>query len=132
LARRETAARAAASEQRLAELAAGCLEVFVDCLPGLLGELELDGVTRLLLSHGRTIDGVTARSDILNHHADKVAAAQFAIDREIEEGEITLAILDLEPRSDGPDMLRPEWRLSADELSFVPGLPLVRREQRDQ
>ena len=46
---------------------------------------------------------------------------EFAIDGEIEDGEVARSPRDLQLGADRPDVLRPERRLRADEFSFVPG-----------
>uniref|UniRef100_E6QV35 Uncharacterized protein n=1 Tax=mine drainage metagenome TaxID=410659 RepID=E6QV35_9ZZZZ len=55
-------------------------------LSGLLGDLKLDGPLSFLLEHdGAMHDGVTM-CDIGNMQSHEVAAPQFAIDGEVEEG----------------------------------------------
>jgi len=52
---------------------------------------------------------------------DKIAAAQLAVDRQVEHGQLSGAVLDLQANPDGPDFLQLEWRLWADQLALVPG-----------
>jgi hypothetical protein len=50
------------------------------------GQFELDRVTSFLLSNGRTIDGVSSRSNIIDLEPDYIAAAQLAIARSNGQG----------------------------------------------
>jgi hypothetical protein len=103
----------------------GCLlcdpYVVIDGLPGLLGELEAYRATGLPLPHGSTVGGVAVRSDVIDLDGDDIAAAQLAVDRQVEHREVTCSSLDVEPRSDRPNVLRPERGLCADQLALVPG-----------
>jgi hypothetical protein len=72
-------------------------------LAGLLGQLELDGVTSLLLDdHGSLFHRVT-REDVADPQSHEITAAQFAVDSEIEQGQITPFALDLKPSANRPD-----------------------------
>ncbi len=44
-----------------------CIEVLINGLPGLLGDLEFDWAARLPLAHRGTVDRAIVRRDILNH-----------------------------------------------------------------
>ena len=79
---------------------------------------------RLFLTNGRAVHRITAWGNVINFDADHIAAAQLAIDRESEEREIAFAAFNLELRSNGPNVFRPELWLGADQLTFVPGLPI--------
>lgn len=63
-------------------------EISVDRLPGLLCDLEADRSAGLALAYGRSRTRVTIRSDIVDFEGDEIAAAQFAVDGEIEQREI--------------------------------------------
>jgi hypothetical protein len=67
---------------------AGGADVVVDRLPRLFGQLEANWATGLSLPHGGTIHGVAVRSNILTLDGNNVAAAQLAVDRQIEHGEV--------------------------------------------
>ncbi len=71
---------APAAEEDLARLLTGGSYVTVHRLSGLLRHLEPDRLARLLLADGRTIDGVTMRSNVLHLQADNVTASELAID----------------------------------------------------
>src|SRR5439155_132171 len=49
---------------------------------------------------------------------DKIEAAQFAVDGEIEQGEFPGSMIQLQPNPDSPDLLQ-LWLL-AEQLAFVP------------
>src|SRR6516165_3360298 len=59
---------------------------------------------------------------IRNPQAYQVAPPKFAVDREVEQGEISEAFQQLEPRSDRPNMFRAKRRLGPGELALVPRL----------
>ena len=48
---------------------------------------------------------------------------QLAVDREIEEGEVSDPVLDLQPNAHRPDFLELERRFLPDQLAPVPGNP---------
>jgi len=51
-----------------------------------------------------------------------------AVDGQVEQGKVPSAFGDLQPYADSPDLLKFEGGLLADELSLVPGLPLLRHD----
>jgi hypothetical protein len=69
-----------AGEEELARLLTGGSDVTVDRLSGLLRHLKPDGLAGLPLAHGRTVDRVTMRSNVLHPQADDVASSELAID----------------------------------------------------
>src|SRR5919106_2908501 len=118
----EAAAFAAtAMEQRISGTLPGRSKVLVDRLTRLLGDLEPDRKTGLALPNGRAVDGIAMWCDVLNLEAHHVAPAQLAIDREIEERQVPGAPCELQPRPNGPDVLRLERWLRSDQLTLVPG-----------
>jgi hypothetical protein len=76
----------------------------IDRLAGLFGALELDGQARLPLADCCTVSGVAVRSDILDLDAHDIAAAQHAVDREIEQCQVSHPSGDLQSRSDRPNV----------------------------
>jgi hypothetical protein len=78
---------AAAMEQKSAGTLPG-RQVLVYRLARLLGDLEPDRKTGLVLPNGRTIDSIAMWCDVLDLEAHQVAAAQLAIDRQIEERQV--------------------------------------------
>jgi hypothetical protein len=57
--------------------------------------------------------------------ADEIAAAQLAVDGQVEHGKVTDRMGFLKADADGPDVLGLERWLLADEFSLVPGFALV-------
>src|ERR1051326_2741397 len=89
--------------------------------PGPFGNFERDRSAGLLLDHGRAIPHPAADAHVIDPQGHQIAAAQFAVDREVEQREITLPTLQLKPGPDCPDILRLERALLADQATFVPG-----------
>src|SRR5450759_140627 len=54
--------------------------VVVDRLAGLLRQFEFDGLSGLLLSHRRSIEGIPARRNVLDLERNDIAATQLAVD----------------------------------------------------
>jgi len=65
----------ATEEQKLTWLSADCLNVSADRFSGLLGQLEPDRLSGLLLTHGRAIEDLSIWGDILYPEVYDVAAA---------------------------------------------------------
>ena len=65
---------------------------------------------------------ISAGRNILDPDRDDVAAAELAVDGEVEKRQIAFAVFHLKPGANGPDLAWPQRRLRADELAFVPGL----------
>ena len=72
---------------------------------GLLGNLELHRPARLLLDDGRAVTDPTADADIVDLQPAEIAAPEFAVDREVEQGEVAGSALHLEPDPDRPHVL---------------------------
>jgi hypothetical protein len=66
--------------------------------------LKADGPASLPLAHQRTRRCDALRRDILDRERQDIAAAQLAVDREIEEGEVARSAIGLQLRADRPDM----------------------------
>jgi len=67
-------------------LLAGGMDVVINRLPSLLGDLEPNRLTRLLLPDRRPIEGVSIGGNILDLEGHNIATTQFAIDGKIEHG----------------------------------------------
>jgi hypothetical protein len=89
----------------------------------LLSQLKPDGPPGLFLPNGRPIDGIAIRSNVLNLKGDDIATSQLAVDGQIEHGQITRSLVDLELGPDRPDVFLPQRRLGSNQLPFVPGYP---------
>ena len=59
--------------------------------------------------------------DVAHAQTDEIAATQLAVDRQVEHGQVTNRMGVLKVDADGPDVLRLERWLLADEFAFVPG-----------
>jgi hypothetical protein len=80
----------------------------------LLLQLEPDGAPGLFLPYGRAIDGMAVWRHIFYFEADDIAAAELAVDRQIEHRKVALSPFDLQFGADRPNGLRSERR-------FCPG-----------
>src|SRR5271165_6351289 len=87
---------------------------------GLLHDLELNGPAGLVLDNRRPITHAPACGDVVDPKANEIAAAQLAIDGEIEQRQIARVVLHLKPDTNGPDLFRPQGTLLADEAALVP------------
>ena len=87
--RHSTFLTATAGKQDLAGLSSGGSEIVIYSLPGLLGQFEPDRLSGLLLAHCRAINDIAARGNIFDLQSDDIAAAQLAVDGEIEHRQIT-------------------------------------------
>ena len=65
------------------------------------------------------ITGTSGR-DIVDPEGDEVAAAQLAVDGEVEHRQIALGAFHLEADTNGPHLLRLERPLLANETALVP------------
>jgi hypothetical protein len=88
--------------------------------PRLFGDFELDRPAGLLLDHGRAIPHRAADTHVIDPQGDQIAAAQLAVDRQVEQREIALSNLKLKPDPDGPDLFRLERALLTDQAALVP------------
>jgi hypothetical protein len=79
-------------------------QIRVNSQLGLLGDLELDRLTGLALPDRGSIDGVTAGRNIRYPKSNQVTPSQLAINRQIEESEISLLAEHVESGSDCPDV----------------------------
>jgi hypothetical protein len=126
LAAAEPAARGAAREQRFVD------EVMAARMP-LLPARALGCAANptpaplcLLLHDDRARDDSIAMSDIANARLHEIAAAQLAVDRQIEQRELALAIARLEANPYRPNLPEFERRFLPDQLSLVPGIAAAR------
>jgi hypothetical protein len=105
-----------AGEREIGDRAAATFEPSTDAGAGRFKKLELNGSASLALDDNRTGADPAATDDVANPDFDQVAAAQLAIDRQIEQGSVSDPSLPVKPKADGPDLLRFERALRA-ELS---------------
>src|SRR5580692_5037636 len=95
-------------------------QVIINRLPGLFGDLEPYRSTGLLLADRRTLNGVSVWGNVLDFESDDIATTQLAIDGEIEQRQVALAVCHLKLSADRPDVLRPQRRLGSGQLALVP------------
>jgi hypothetical protein len=79
---------------------------------------------RLVLHHHGPSRDLVAVADIPDLEADQVAAAQLAVDTQIEQGELAYPTRHLEPDAKDPDVLELERCLLPDDLALVPWLAM--------
>src|SRR4051794_857533 len=90
--------------------------------PRLLRDLELDWSPGLLLDHGPAVSHPATGAHVLDSYRDEIAAAQLAVDGEVEQGKVALSTLKLKPNPDCPDLLRLERALLPDQATLVQGV----------
>jgi hypothetical protein len=64
---------------------------------------------------------LSAISDIRDPQLQQVTGAKFAVDREVKQRQVTVALVELQANANGPDLLQSKGWLLADELAFGPG-----------
>src|SRR4029077_13348269 len=84
------------------------------------GDLEPYRSAGLLLADRRTLNGVSGWGNVLDFESDDIATTQLAIDGEIEQRQVALAVCHLKLSADRPDVLRPQRRLGSGQLALVP------------
>ena len=114
---------AAPCEQELTRFAPRQPQVLIDRHSCLVGQLEPDRPTCLLLANRGAVQRVAVRRNIIDANGNDVTATQLAVDRQVEQCEVAFAVLDLQLRSDRPDVARSQGRLGTDELALVPRRP---------
>jgi hypothetical protein len=79
--------------------------VVIDRLPGLLGDLKSHRL--FFWRTGRALDRISVWSNVLDLEGDNIAAAQLAVDGEVEQRQVALAVCDLKYGTNRPDVF---WR----------------------
>jgi hypothetical protein len=87
---------APAREQEVAGFPAEGPQVLIEGLPRLLGQFELDGTSGFPLPDAAASDRYAVRGDILDLDADHITAAELAVDRQVEHGEVSDPAIDSE------------------------------------
>jgi len=77
-------------------------QVVINRLPGLFGDLEPYRSAGLLLADRRTLNGVSVWGNVLDFESDDIATTQLAIDGEIEQRKVALAVCHLKLSADRP------------------------------
>jgi len=86
----------------------------------LVGQLEPDWSTCLLLPDSCTVKSVAIRSYVIDANRHDITTAQFAIYGKIEQGEIRGASFDLRLRPNRPDVALSQRRFRPYQLALVP------------
>jgi hypothetical protein len=107
-------------EQKSARASVEGGELLAASSAGLLGDFELHRPASLLLNDGRAIANSPAGKHVIDARPDEIAAPELAVDRQIKHRQIASAPLHLQPYSTGPDVLRLQRALLADQASHVP------------
>jgi hypothetical protein len=88
----------------------------------LLGDLELNGSLRLLLHYDRSRrDAITVRH-VANAELHEIASAQLAVNGQVEQGQVSQSIRQLQANTDRPDVLQLQRSFLTDDLALVPWL----------
>jgi hypothetical protein len=91
-----------------------------DRVPRLLGDFELHWSLGLLLHDNCPGRDPAALDDIVDAETNQVASTQLAVDCEIEQGEFTGLMSQLQTNPDRPDLFQLQRGLLAEQLALVP------------
>jgi hypothetical protein len=94
--RQPTPAATTPCEKDIASFPACQTQIIVKGLTRLFGQLEPDWSTCLLLPDCSTVESVAVRSYVIDPNCYDITAAQFAIDREVEQREVARASRELQ------------------------------------
>ena len=94
----------AAREQVAALSAADLGKPIPDRGSGLLGNFKLHRPTGLFLNDDGAISDSAASADIVDLQLHEITTSKFAVDRQVEHGEVAGSVLQLKPDPDGPDI----------------------------
>jgi hypothetical protein len=86
----------------------------------LFGDLKPYRPAGLRLADRRAINGVSVRGNVLDFESDDIATTQLAVDGEIEQRQVALAVSHLKLGADRPDVFWPQRRLGSGQLALVP------------
>ena len=93
-----------------------------DRFSGRLRDFELHRPLGFLLHDDRARGDPIAMGDITDAQLHEIAAAQFAVERQIEQRELALAITQLKANPNRPNVPEFERCFLPDQLALVPGL----------
>jgi hypothetical protein len=91
-----------------------------------LCDFELHQPRGLLLYDNRARRDSIAVGDITDAQLHEIAAAQLAVERQVERREFALAIAQLKTNPDSPNVPEFQGRFLSDQFAFVPGLAAAR------
>ena len=98
-----------------------CFNPGLDGFTRVFRDFELNGALRFALNDRHPLANGRADHQIAHADPNQIAAAQLAVDREVEEREIAGIARHLKADPDRPDLLRLERSLDADDAALVPG-----------
>ena len=87
-------------KKEISSLAVCDTDVVIERLAGLFGDFKAHRPARLPLADRCAINGVSVWDNVLNFERDDIAAAQLAIDGEIEQRQIAFAVRHLKLGAD--------------------------------
>jgi hypothetical protein len=90
-----------------------------------LNDLELNGLAGLLLDDDRAWRRGATTDDIADFQLHQIAAAQFSVDREVEQRAISQSLFMVEVKPDRPDLFHFKRTLGANEATGIPGPAVV-------
>jgi hypothetical protein len=90
-------------------------------VPRQLRNLKLYWPAGFPLNDNSPISDAPADANIFNSQRDEIASTQFAIDRQVEKGQFTLLVGNLEPNSYGPNFSRLECAFLASKPACAAG-----------
>lgn len=89
-------------------------------------DFELHGAVGFLLYYNRAIPDPAADDYVAAAHLDGVAAAQRAIDRKVEKRSVPETPVLVQPKSNGPNLLRFEGAVCAPHSTLIPGAAFMK------
>jgi hypothetical protein len=114
-----------AREEVLVAPQAGFLQPGRDSYSRWLRQLELYRPLCLPLDDHCAGEYLISVGYIAHMQIDQIAATQFAVNGQIEHGQVTNRMRVLQVDPNGPDVLRLEGRLLPDEFPLIPGFALL-------
>lgn len=111
-------------EEEVFLLQSSLLDPRLQRIPGGLGDLELNRALGLVLHDDGARRHLVTMAHVPYPEGDEIAAAQFAVDTQVEEGEFADPPRHLESHAKCPDILEFERRLLPNDLAFVPRLAM--------
>jgi hypothetical protein len=93
-----------------------------DRFAGRLGDFKLDRPLGFLLHDDGARGDAIAVGNIAHAQPHQITAAQLAVDRQVEQGELVFALAEFEAYPDGPNVFELEAGFLSDQLALVPRL----------
>jgi len=100
-------------EDKIVERSASAFQSCAHRFPGRLYQFELHRLFRLRLHDDSSVPNAPSGHDVANAYLDHVAAAQLAIDREVEQRPFTSTPVPVEAEADRPHLLLLQRALGA-------------------